>query len=107
MELMAARSAMPLMEVPFGTSIVLALGSPEVEAAQPRALVGGHLVTGVVGLMVVTLAARSLGRRRSRSAQSRCRSSRCLALSGGASVQLADALVVTHETGVRLLSRSS
>ena len=62
---------MPLMEVPFGTSIVLALGSPEVEAAQPRALVGGHLVTRVVGLMVLTLAARSLGRRRSRSAQSR------------------------------------
>jgi CBS-domain-containing membrane protein len=56
MEAFAARSAIPLMAVPFGTSIVLVLGSPEVEAAQPRALIGGHLVATLVGLAVVKLA---------------------------------------------------
>ena len=56
MEAFAARSAIPLMAVPFGTSIVLVLGSPEVEAAQPRALIGGHLVASLVGLMVLQLA---------------------------------------------------
>ena len=56
MELFAARSAIPLMAVPFGTSIVLVLGSPEVDAAQPRALIGGHVVSTLVGLLVLTLA---------------------------------------------------
>jgi len=36
----------------FGTSIV----SPEVDAAQPRALIGGHLVATMVGLVIVKLA---------------------------------------------------
>jgi CBS-domain-containing membrane protein len=56
MEAFAARTAVPLMAIPFGTSIVLVLGSPEVEAAQPRGLIGGHLVASLVGLMVVKLA---------------------------------------------------
>jgi CBS-domain-containing membrane protein len=56
MEAFAARSAIPLMAVPFGTSIVLVLGSPDVDAAQPRALIGGHLVATLVGLAVVKLA---------------------------------------------------
>jgi CBS-domain-containing membrane protein len=34
----------PLVLIPFATSIVLVVGSPDVEPAQPRALVGGHLV---------------------------------------------------------------
>lgn len=56
MEAFAARSAIPLMAVPFGTSIVLVLGSPDADAAQPRALIGGHLVATLVGLLVVKLA---------------------------------------------------
>jgi len=44
------------MAVPFATSIVLVLGSPEAEAAQPRALIGGHLLATLVGLVVVKLA---------------------------------------------------
>ena len=56
MEAFAARSAIPLMAVLFGTSIVLVLGSPDVDAAQPRALIGGHLVATLVGLAVVKLA---------------------------------------------------
>lgn len=56
MEYFAARNTMPVMAVPFATSIVLVLGSPEVEAAQPRALIGGHLISTVVGLVVLSLA---------------------------------------------------
>ena len=40
------------MFVPFATSIVLVMGSPDAEPAQPRALVGGHLVSTVVGLVM-------------------------------------------------------
>jgi CBS-domain-containing membrane protein len=56
MEFFAARNTMPVMAVPFATSIVLVLGSPEVEAAQPRALIGGHLLSTLIGLIVLTLA---------------------------------------------------
>jgi CBS-domain-containing membrane protein len=55
MEFFAMRSSMPVMAVPFATSIVLVLGSPEVEAAQPRALIGGHLLATLIGLLVVKL----------------------------------------------------
>jgi CBS-domain-containing membrane protein len=55
MEWFSASAAFPLMFVPFATSIVLVMGLPESEPAQPRALVGGHLVATVVGLLVVKL----------------------------------------------------
>ena len=55
MELLAEGSAIPLLFVPFATSIVLVMGSPQVAAAQPRALIGGHLVATVVGLVVVKI----------------------------------------------------
>ncbi len=56
MEYFAARNTIPLMAVPFATSIVLVLGSPEVDAAQPRALIGGHLISTMVGLLVLWVA---------------------------------------------------
>jgi CBS-domain-containing membrane protein len=55
MEAFASHVSVPLMTVPFGTSIVLVMGTPEAEPAQPRALIGGHLVATLVGLMVVKL----------------------------------------------------
>jgi CBS-domain-containing membrane protein len=45
----------PLVLVPFATSIVLVVGSPEAEPAQPRALIGGHLVATLVGFLVLWL----------------------------------------------------
>jgi CBS-domain-containing membrane protein len=45
----------PLAVIPFATSIVLVIGSPDVEPAQPRALIGGHLVTALVGPAVLKL----------------------------------------------------
>jgi CBS-domain-containing membrane protein len=53
MELLAEHTTFPLLFVPFATSIVLVMGSPEAEPAQPRALVGGHLVSAAVGLLVL------------------------------------------------------
>ena len=37
-ELLSAHSMTPLMIIPFATSIVLVIGSPDVEPAQPRAI---------------------------------------------------------------------
>jgi CBS-domain-containing membrane protein len=56
MELLAGRTTLPLLFVPFATSIVLVMGSPEAEPAQPRPLVGGHLLSTAVGLLVLQVA---------------------------------------------------
>jgi len=56
METFSARANFPLVAIPFATSIVLVLGSPWSAAAQPRALIGGHLVATVVGLLMLKLA---------------------------------------------------
>jgi CBS-domain-containing membrane protein len=55
MEFFAIRTAYPLVAIPFATSIVLVLGSPQAEPAQPRALIGGHLISTVVGLLAAKL----------------------------------------------------
>lgn len=55
MEAFSVRAAFPLVAIPFATSIVMVLGSPKAEPAQPRALIGGHLVSTLVGLIVVKL----------------------------------------------------
>jgi CBS-domain-containing membrane protein len=55
MEFFSARTAYPLMAIPFATSIVMVMGSPQAEPAQPRALIGGHLISTVVGLLAVKL----------------------------------------------------
>ena len=61
MEVLAERTTVPLLFVPFATSIVLVMGSPEAEPAQPRALVGGHTarfvpVAMLLGAPLVTVA---------------------------------------------------
>ena len=55
MEAFSIERAFPLFAIPFATSIVTVLGSPKAEPAQPRALVGRHLVSTLVGLLVVKL----------------------------------------------------
>jgi CBS-domain-containing membrane protein len=44
MEWFSFESHYPLVIIPFATSIVLVVGSPQAEPAQPRALIGGHVV---------------------------------------------------------------
>lgn len=53
MEWFSTFSEFPLASIPFATSIVLVLGSPDVTPAQPRALIGGHLLSALVGLLVL------------------------------------------------------
>jgi CBS-domain-containing membrane protein len=53
MEVVSEHAAFPLMFVPFATSIVLVMGTPDAEPAQPRALVGGHLLSTAVGLLTL------------------------------------------------------
>jgi len=53
MEFFSARAAYPLMAIPFATSIVMVMGSPQAEPAQLRALIGGHLISTLVGLLAV------------------------------------------------------
>jgi CBS-domain-containing membrane protein len=55
MEAFSITTAFPLVAIPFATSIVTVLGSPKAEPAQPRALVGGHLVSTLIGLLIVKL----------------------------------------------------
>jgi len=55
MEAFSSRAAFPLVAIPFATSIVTVLGSPQAEPAQPRALIGGHLVSTFVGVLIVKL----------------------------------------------------
>lgn len=54
MEFLPAQTAFPLMAIPFATSIVTVLGSSRAKPAQPRALIGGHLVSTIVGLLVAS-----------------------------------------------------
>jgi CBS-domain-containing membrane protein len=53
MEMASFSTEFPLVMIPFATSIVLVMGSPDAAPAQPRALVGGHLVSTLVGLIVL------------------------------------------------------
>jgi CBS-domain-containing membrane protein len=55
MEAFSAGSEFPLAAIPFATSIVMVFGSPNAEPAQPRALIGGHIVSTLVGLFMVKL----------------------------------------------------
>jgi CBS-domain-containing membrane protein len=53
MEWLSLTSHYPLVIIPFATSIVLVIGSPQTEPAQPRALIGGHVVATLVGLAIL------------------------------------------------------
>jgi CBS-domain-containing membrane protein len=55
MEWLSLTSHYPLAVIPFATSIVLVIGSPQIEPAQPRALIGGHVVATLVGLAMLQL----------------------------------------------------
>jgi CBS-domain-containing membrane protein len=55
MEIFSTRTEYPLVAIPFATSIVLVMGSPKAEPAQPRALIGGHLLSTAVGLLAAKL----------------------------------------------------
>jgi hypothetical protein len=49
MQVFSATIAFPLAAILFATSIVMALGTTDAAPAQPRAVIGGHLVATMVG----------------------------------------------------------
>ena len=53
MDALSKLAEMPLVIVPFATSILVVMGTPEAEPAQPRALIGGHLISTIAGIVVV------------------------------------------------------
>ncbi len=55
MQYASDQTTLPLTLIPFATSIVVVMGSPAAEPAQPRPLVLGHIISTVVGLAVVKL----------------------------------------------------
>lgn len=55
MESSSALTAYPMAAIPFATSIVLVISQPDARPAQPRALIGGHLVSALVGLLVLAV----------------------------------------------------
>ncbi|AOP33915.1 hypothetical protein A0128_08735 [Leptospira tipperaryensis] len=44
----------PLIMAPFGASCVLLFGAPESPFSQPRNLIGGHLISSFVGLLILS-----------------------------------------------------
>ena len=56
MEWFSIAAHYPLAVIPFATSIVLVIGSPDAVAAQPRALIGGHLIATLVGFVMLAFA---------------------------------------------------
>lgn len=55
MTALAYAAGQPLMMVPFATSIVLVMASPEALPARPRCIVGGHLLSASSGVACVLL----------------------------------------------------
>ncbi len=55
MTTLAHAAGQPLMSVPFATSIVLVMGSPEAPPARPRAIVGGHLISASAAVLCTLL----------------------------------------------------
>jgi CBS-domain-containing membrane protein len=55
MQVVADAAGQPLMLVPFATSIVMVMGSPEVSPARPRCVVAGHVLSAIAGIACVTL----------------------------------------------------
>lgn len=55
MESSSALAAYPMAAIPFATSIVLVISQPAAIPAQPRALIGGHLISALIGMFVLAL----------------------------------------------------
>lgn len=53
MEALAQFAEEPVVRIPFVTSIVLTLALPESEPAQPYALIAGHLLSTLAGLVAL------------------------------------------------------
>jgi len=53
--LIGATTSEPLLMAPLGASAVLAFGVPDSPLAQPRNIIGGHIVSALVGLVFLSM----------------------------------------------------
>ncbi len=53
---LSLQTEFPLAAIPFATSIVLVTGTPEAPPARPRTLVGGHILSAIIGVLAVKIA---------------------------------------------------
>lgn len=49
--LLAHSAGLPLLMAPFGATCVLLFAAPDTPLAQPRNVIGGHLISSLVGLL--------------------------------------------------------
>ena len=54
MMFLAEMGHLPIALVPFATSVVNVIALPDALPGQPRALIGGHLISTITGLLVLT-----------------------------------------------------
>jgi CBS-domain-containing membrane protein len=52
MVFLAGWAGLPLEVIPFTTSIVLVMAAPESKQAQPRNIIGGHVLSALSGLLL-------------------------------------------------------
>jgi CBS-domain-containing membrane protein len=55
MQWLAEMGHFPIALVPFATSVVNVIALPDALPGQPRALIGGHVISTIVGLSVLSL----------------------------------------------------
>jgi CBS-domain-containing membrane protein len=55
LEVASTLERMPFWQIPFITSIALVMGAPDTAPAQPRAVIGGHVVSTLAGYPVLWL----------------------------------------------------
>lgn len=55
LSLLTFSAGVPALMAPFGASCFLVFAVPESPFAQPRSVIGGHLVSAAVGLLLLTL----------------------------------------------------
>lgn len=55
MQWLAEMGQFPIALVPFATSVVNVIALPDALPGQPRALIGGHLISAFIGLSVLSL----------------------------------------------------
>lgn len=53
--LLTQKTSIPFMMAPFGATCVLAFGVPDSPLAQPRNIIGGHLIAGIIAIVCVYL----------------------------------------------------
>lgn len=53
--LLTKETSIPFIMAPFGASCVLAFGVPDSPLSQPRNIIGGHIISSTIGMIILML----------------------------------------------------